>query len=61
MNVNHSLDTLQKHRDLTIERLNKFVQKGQFEDVNVHSVLWKHKVSNGVQLEVYQVEGLKRM
>ncbi|KAJ3007325.1 UNVERIFIED_CONTAM: Glycoside hydrolase, 38 vacuolar alpha mannosidase [Siphonaria sp. JEL0065] len=38
-----NLNTLLKHRDITIARFEKFMQKGQFEDVNLNTALWKYR------------------
>ncbi|KAJ3051806.1 Glycoside hydrolase, 38 vacuolar alpha mannosidase [Rhizophlyctis rosea] len=56
------LNTMQKHRNITIERLEKFVQEGQFDDVNLTATLWKHRPeSKFVTLQVYSVPDLKRI
>ncbi|KAI9329640.1 galactose mutarotase-like domain-containing protein [Obelidium mucronatum] len=56
-----NLNTLQKHRDITLARFDKFVQKGQFEDVNLNTCLWKKRNSEAVSLLVYAVPDLKRI
>ncbi|KAJ3348531.1 hypothetical protein HDU83_001283, partial [Entophlyctis luteolus] len=56
-----NLNTLQKHRDITIARLDKFVQRGQFEDVNLNTALMKGRSSATVQLSVYGVPDLRRI
>ncbi|KAJ3042014.1 hypothetical protein HDV00_008306 [Rhizophlyctis rosea] len=56
------LNGMQKHRNITIERLEKFVQVGQFDDVNLSAALWKHSPdSQYVKLKVYSVPDLKRI
>ncbi|KAJ3407717.1 Glycoside hydrolase, 38 vacuolar alpha mannosidase [Chytridiales sp. JEL 0842] len=52
---------MQKHRNITVERLEKFVQSGQFEDVNFRSLLWKARTSETVKLQVFAVPDLKRI
>ncbi|KAI9344606.1 glycosyl hydrolases family 38 N-terminal domain-containing protein [Obelidium mucronatum] len=56
-----NLNTLQKHRDITLARFDKFVQRGQFEDVNLNTCLWKKRNSEAVSLLVYAVPDLKRI
>ncbi|KAJ3030442.1 UNVERIFIED_CONTAM: Alpha-mannosidase 2C1 [Siphonaria sp. JEL0065] len=56
-----NLNTLQKHRDITIARFDKFIQRGQFEDVNLNTALWKKRNSEAVTLTVYAVPDLKRI
>ncbi|KAI9329689.1 galactose mutarotase-like domain-containing protein [Zopfochytrium polystomum] len=55
------LNGMMKHRRVTVERLEKFIQTGQFEDVNLRSFLWKHKDANAVTLSVHAVKDLARV
>ncbi|KAI8810773.1 alpha-mannosidase [Cladochytrium replicatum] len=55
------LNTMQKHRNITIERIEKFLQEGQFDDVNLRSFFTKKSSQNAVALEVYSVPDLKRI
>ncbi|KAI9203288.1 galactose mutarotase-like domain-containing protein [Polychytrium aggregatum] len=52
---------MQKHRNITLERLDKFLQEGQFSDVNLQSVLWKYRDEGSVSLSYYAVPDLKRI
>ncbi|KAI9027983.1 galactose mutarotase-like domain-containing protein [Hyaloraphidium curvatum] len=52
---------MEKHRDITLERLQKFTQELLFSDVNLRSVLWKKKWAEGIELSVYAVPDLKRI
>ncbi|TPX41847.1 hypothetical protein SeMB42_g05381 [Synchytrium endobioticum] len=52
---------MQKHRAITVERLKKFMQKGQFDDVNLRSFLWKKSSADAVKLSVYGVPDMKRI
>ncbi|KAJ3111536.1 Glycoside hydrolase, 38 vacuolar alpha mannosidase [Phlyctochytrium bullatum] len=52
---------MQKHRSITVERLEKFIQTGQFSDVNLRSALWKKKTTQNIALTVYSVPDLKRI
>ncbi|KAI9362490.1 glycosyl hydrolases family 38 N-terminal domain-containing protein [Zopfochytrium polystomum] len=50
-----------KHRNITVERLEKYVQSGQFDDVNMRTFLWSKKRADAVKLSVYAVPDLKRI
>ncbi|KAJ1552072.1 hypothetical protein HK405_012781, partial [Cladochytrium tenue] len=52
---------MQKHRDITIQRIEKYIQSGQFDDVNMRTFLWKARRSDTVRLSVYAVPDLKRI
>lgn len=52
---------MEKHRNITLERLGKFTQEVLFGNVNLRSVLTKKKTQDGINLSVYQVPDLKRM
>ncbi|KAJ3193268.1 Alpha-mannosidase 2C1 [Irineochytrium annulatum] len=56
-----NLNTLQKHRAITVERLEKFLDEGQFEDVNLRSALWAMTDSKCVDIKVHAVPDLKRI
>ncbi|KAI9003260.1 alpha-mannosidase 2C1-like protein [Gaertneriomyces semiglobifer] len=55
------LNGMQKHRSITIERLQKFIQQGQFEDVNLRSALVSERSEGAVSLSVYSVPDGKRI
>ncbi|ORY35984.1 hypothetical protein BCR33DRAFT_722459 [Rhizoclosmatium globosum] len=59
--LTNNLNTLQKHRDITIGRLEKFIQRGEFDDVNLNTVLWKKRSGKAVVLEVFPVPDRKRI
>jgi len=52
---------MQKTRSIYIERLQKFTQQALFSPDNLRSVLTKKKTSDGINLSVFAVPGLKRM
>ncbi|KAJ3326548.1 Alpha-mannosidase 2C1, partial [Blyttiomyces sp. JEL0837] len=56
-----ALNGMQKHRRITVARLDNFIASGQFQDVSLRSMLWKQRTSEGIQLLVYSVPDLKRM
>ncbi|KAJ3176169.1 Alpha-mannosidase 2C1 [Irineochytrium annulatum] len=61
-----NLNTMQKvrdpgHRNITVERLDKFLERGQFADVNLWSALWSQADSSAVHLSVFAVPDLKRI
>ncbi|KAG2501227.1 hypothetical protein HYH03_001036 [Edaphochlamys debaryana] len=43
----------QHHRDITLGRLDGFLNQGQFADVNLRAELWAASCASGVRLEVY--------
>ncbi|KAJ3071872.1 Alpha-mannosidase 2C1 [Podochytrium sp. JEL0797] len=59
--LTNNLNTLQKHRDITLARFDKFVQRGQFEDVNLNTALWKKRSGSSVSLSVFAVPNLQRI
>lgn len=50
-----------KHRNITIERLEKFISTSYFQDVNLISKLWKQRISEPISFQVFSVPDLKRM
>ncbi|TPX75684.1 hypothetical protein CcCBS67573_g03052 [Chytriomyces confervae] len=56
-----NLNTLQKHRGITISRFDKFLERGPFENVNMRTVLWKHRMESPVSLSVFSVPDLRRI
>lgn len=52
---------LQKHRNITLERLDKFVSTAYFTDVNLLSKLFVKKSQDAVKLKAFQVPDLKKM
>ncbi|KAI8817665.1 glycosyl hydrolases family 38 N-terminal domain-containing protein [Fimicolochytrium jonesii] len=54
-------NTLQKHRDITLSRLQNFIAKCQFDDVNLQAALIKHRDQAAVKLEVSSVSDLQRI
>eukprot|EP00842_Homolaphlyctis_polyrhiza_P004464 jgi/Hompol1/5018/HPOL_004093-RA len=52
---------MQKHRSITVERLDKFMENGQFGDVNIQATLWELRDSGAVSLSVYSVPELRRI
>lgn len=60
-NAGLNLNGLLKHRSVTVERLEKFIQSGQFEDVNLRSFLWKHKSTSAVTLQSKAIPDLRRV
>ncbi|KAJ3097372.1 Glycoside hydrolase, 38 vacuolar alpha mannosidase [Phlyctochytrium planicorne] len=56
-----NVNTMQKHRGLTLDRLRLFLQDRQFSDVNLRSALKKQATTDGIQLSVYSVPDLKRI
>ncbi|TPX37214.1 hypothetical protein SmJEL517_g00998 [Synchytrium microbalum] len=56
-----NLNTMQKHRPITVERLQKFMQSGQFSDVNLRSFLWKKSSQDAVKLSVFGVPDMQRI
>ncbi|KAI8908000.1 glycosyl hydrolases family 38 N-terminal domain-containing protein [Gorgonomyces haynaldii] len=51
---------MQKHTRVTIERIEKYLQSGQFSDVNLYSFLYD-QVVDCVSLSLYSVPGLDRI
>ncbi|KAJ3095354.1 Alpha-mannosidase 2C1 [Physocladia obscura] len=61
-----NLNTLQKHYDISIARLEKFIQRGQFSDVNLQAAQWhisanSAEAAKAVKLEAFRVPSLKRI
>ncbi|KAJ3105673.1 Glycoside hydrolase, 38 vacuolar alpha mannosidase [Phlyctochytrium bullatum] len=52
---------MQKHRDLTLDRLRIFIQERQYSDVNLRAALTKASTTDGIRLSVYSVPDLKRI
>ena len=52
---------LWKTRSITVERIEKFTQSGQFSDVNLSSTLWKKQHADGIQIQVFSVPVLERI
>lgn len=52
---------LKFHRNISLERLEKFVSTTHFNDVNLQSALYKRRDSGAVKLQVFGVPDLKRM
>ncbi|TPX59664.1 hypothetical protein SpCBS45565_g07680 [Spizellomyces sp. 'palustris'] len=55
------LNGMQKHRRITIERLEKYLQNGQFSDVNLHATLVKERNQEAVNLQVFSVPNGRRI
>ena len=53
--------TMKKHRDITLERIEKFLQRGQFDDVNIRPFLRHLSISNSITLSKYSVPDLERI
>ena len=52
---------MKKHRDITIERIEKFMQRGQFDDVNLRPFLKEIKNKQCITLAKYSVPNLERI
>ncbi|KAJ3260214.1 Alpha-mannosidase 2C1 [Chytriomyces hyalinus] len=56
-----NLNTLQKHRGITQARFERFMQRGQFDDVNLQTAQWVKRTNEAVTLSVFAPPELKRI